>query len=160
MFSHLIYYTRKFYKCTFNTIFKDNAAINWTTVQHKRFIYVNFDGSYYCRIVITFTWMNNLNSDYLSAALPLAVDTINLVYLKRGFYKHVPGVTSHPCTQTMLCLHCHSHLTASHSARGKDTVKFKFISLRCIYIGCGRQTTAVSYIWLQLCYTISICNSS
>jgi hypothetical protein len=37
-----------FYKlCTFNTIFKDTAAINCITVQHKkRFIPVNFDGSY------------------------------------------------------------------------------------------------------------------
>jgi hypothetical protein len=31
MFSHLIYFMKKFYKfCTFNTICKDNAAINYT----------------------------------------------------------------------------------------------------------------------------------
>jgi hypothetical protein len=32
--------------CIFNVIFKDNAAINCVTVQHKSFIPVNFDGSY------------------------------------------------------------------------------------------------------------------
>jgi hypothetical protein len=32
--------------CIFNVIFKDNAAINFVTVQHKSFIPVNFDGSY------------------------------------------------------------------------------------------------------------------
>jgi hypothetical protein len=36
MFSHLILFTKKFYKfCTFNVIFKDNTAINCITVQHK-----------------------------------------------------------------------------------------------------------------------------
>jgi hypothetical protein len=50
MFSHLIYFIRKVYKFyTFNVMYKDNAAINCITVQHKekRFIPVNFDGSYY-----------------------------------------------------------------------------------------------------------------
>jgi hypothetical protein len=38
MFSHLIYFIKKLYKfCTFNEIFKDNAAINSITVQHKKF---------------------------------------------------------------------------------------------------------------------------
>jgi hypothetical protein len=33
MFSHLIHFIKKFYKfCTFNTICKDNAAINYITV--------------------------------------------------------------------------------------------------------------------------------
>jgi hypothetical protein len=46
MFSHLIYFIKKFYKfCTFNASFKHNAAINCIT--QKRFIPVNFDGSYY-----------------------------------------------------------------------------------------------------------------
>jgi hypothetical protein len=41
MFSHLIYFVKKFYKfCTFNAICKNNAAISC-------FISVNFDGSYY-----------------------------------------------------------------------------------------------------------------
>jgi hypothetical protein len=36
MFSHLIYFIKKFYKfCTFNIFHKDNAAINCITVQHK-----------------------------------------------------------------------------------------------------------------------------
>jgi hypothetical protein len=36
MFSHLIYFTKQFYKfCTFNAICKDNAALNCITVQHK-----------------------------------------------------------------------------------------------------------------------------
>jgi hypothetical protein len=49
IFSHLIYFKKKFYKfCTFNVLCKDNAAINCITVHHKkRFIPVNFDGSYY-----------------------------------------------------------------------------------------------------------------
>jgi hypothetical protein len=35
MFSHSIYF-KEFYKfCTFNCIFKDNAAINCITAQHK-----------------------------------------------------------------------------------------------------------------------------
>jgi hypothetical protein len=38
MFSHLIYFTKKFYAfCTFNAIFKDDAAINCITFQHKKF---------------------------------------------------------------------------------------------------------------------------
>jgi hypothetical protein len=37
MFSHLIYFTIKFYKfCTFNAICKDNAAVNCITLQHKK----------------------------------------------------------------------------------------------------------------------------
>jgi hypothetical protein len=37
MFSHLIDFIKKLYKCcTFNTIWKDNAAINCITVQHKK----------------------------------------------------------------------------------------------------------------------------
>jgi hypothetical protein len=49
MFSHLLYFMKKFYKFyTFNVIFKDNAAINCITVQNKKgFIPVNFDRSYY-----------------------------------------------------------------------------------------------------------------
>jgi hypothetical protein len=49
MFSHSIYFIKKFYKfCTFSAICKDNAAINCITVQHKkRFSPVKFDGSYY-----------------------------------------------------------------------------------------------------------------
>jgi hypothetical protein len=36
MFSHLIYFIKKFYKChTLNAICKDNAAINCITVQQK-----------------------------------------------------------------------------------------------------------------------------
>jgi hypothetical protein len=36
MFSHLIYFAKKFYKfCTFGAICKDNAAINCITVKHK-----------------------------------------------------------------------------------------------------------------------------
>jgi hypothetical protein len=44
-----IHFIKKFYKfCTFNTICKDDAAINCITVQHKkkRFIPVKFDRSY------------------------------------------------------------------------------------------------------------------
>jgi hypothetical protein len=50
IFSHSISFIMKFYKCcTFNMIFRDNAAINCITVQHKkkRFTPINFDGSYY-----------------------------------------------------------------------------------------------------------------
>jgi hypothetical protein len=37
MFSHLIYFIKKFYKfCTFNVICKDNAVVNCITVQHKK----------------------------------------------------------------------------------------------------------------------------
>jgi hypothetical protein len=37
IFSHLIYFIRKFYKfCTFSAICKDNAAINCITVEHKK----------------------------------------------------------------------------------------------------------------------------
>jgi hypothetical protein len=37
MFSCLIYFMNKFYKCcTFNVICKDNAIINCITVQHKK----------------------------------------------------------------------------------------------------------------------------
>jgi hypothetical protein len=36
MFSHSINYIRKYQKCIFNAISKDNAAINCITVQHKR----------------------------------------------------------------------------------------------------------------------------
>jgi hypothetical protein len=36
-FSHLIYFIKKFYKFrTFNAICKDNSAINYITVQHKK----------------------------------------------------------------------------------------------------------------------------
>lgn len=35
-FSHLVYFIKKFYKrCTFNTVFKGNAGINYTSVRHK-----------------------------------------------------------------------------------------------------------------------------
>jgi hypothetical protein len=38
MFSLLIYFIKKFYKFyTFNTVSKDNAAINYITVQNKKF---------------------------------------------------------------------------------------------------------------------------
>jgi hypothetical protein len=37
MSTNLIYFTKKLYKfCTFNAIFKDNAAINCITVQHNK----------------------------------------------------------------------------------------------------------------------------
>jgi hypothetical protein len=37
MFSHLIYFIKKFYKfCTLNAIYKDNAAINCIIAQHKK----------------------------------------------------------------------------------------------------------------------------
>jgi hypothetical protein len=37
MFSRLTSFIKKFYKsCTFNMIFKDNAAVNCITVQHKK----------------------------------------------------------------------------------------------------------------------------
>jgi hypothetical protein len=37
MFSYLIYFIKKFYKfCTFNVICKDNVAINYIIVQHKK----------------------------------------------------------------------------------------------------------------------------
>jgi hypothetical protein len=50
-FLHLIYFIQTFYKfCTFNAIFKDNIAINCINVK-KRFIPVNFDGSY-ARLVL------------------------------------------------------------------------------------------------------------
>jgi hypothetical protein len=54
MFSHLIYLKKAFYKfCTFNAICKDNAAINYITVLHKkRLIPVNFDGSYNASFMI------------------------------------------------------------------------------------------------------------
>jgi hypothetical protein len=38
MFSHWIYFIKKFYKfCSLNAICKDNAAINCITFQHKKF---------------------------------------------------------------------------------------------------------------------------
>jgi hypothetical protein len=38
---------KKFYKfCTFHAVFRDNPAVNWNCSTHKRFIPVNFDGSY------------------------------------------------------------------------------------------------------------------
>jgi hypothetical protein len=50
MFSYLIYFTKKFHKfCIFNSIFKDTGAINHITLQHKRFIAVDFDGSFSAR---------------------------------------------------------------------------------------------------------------
>jgi hypothetical protein len=37
MFSHFTYFINAFYKfCTFNVIWKDNAAINCITVEHKK----------------------------------------------------------------------------------------------------------------------------
>jgi hypothetical protein len=37
MFSHIVYFIKKFYKfCTFNAICIDNTAINCITVQHKK----------------------------------------------------------------------------------------------------------------------------
>jgi hypothetical protein len=36
MFSHLIYFIKKFCKCTFNAICKDNTAINRIIVQHRK----------------------------------------------------------------------------------------------------------------------------
>jgi hypothetical protein len=52
MFSHLIYFIKKFYKCcTFNAICKDNAVINCVTFQSKKGSFpVRFDGSHYARI--------------------------------------------------------------------------------------------------------------
>jgi hypothetical protein len=35
LFSHVIYFIKKLYKCTFSAIGKDNAAVNGTTVQYK-----------------------------------------------------------------------------------------------------------------------------
>jgi hypothetical protein len=54
MFSDLIYFIKKFYKCySFNAIRRDAAAINCITIQHKKkFIPVNFDGSYYASFYI------------------------------------------------------------------------------------------------------------
>jgi hypothetical protein len=47
MFSHLIYVTKKCYKCIFNTICKDNAAISLVyRLTQKRFISVNIYVSY------------------------------------------------------------------------------------------------------------------
>jgi hypothetical protein len=47
VFSHLIYIIKKFYKCcTFTAIRKDNSAILHYYSTQKRFILVNFDGSY------------------------------------------------------------------------------------------------------------------
>jgi hypothetical protein len=41
IFSHIIYYIKKFYKCyTFNAIYKDNSAINCFIVQHKKGLYL------------------------------------------------------------------------------------------------------------------------
>jgi hypothetical protein len=36
MFPHLIYYINEFYKCTFNAICKENAAINCITAQQNK----------------------------------------------------------------------------------------------------------------------------
>jgi hypothetical protein len=36
MFSHLIYFVKKYKFCIFNAIFNDNAATNYITVQHKK----------------------------------------------------------------------------------------------------------------------------
>jgi hypothetical protein len=42
MFTYLTYFMQTFYKCAFNAIFKENAAINYIGVQHKCSILVNF----------------------------------------------------------------------------------------------------------------------
>jgi hypothetical protein len=54
MFLYLIQFIKRFCKfCTFNVTFKNNAAINCIIVQQKkRFIPVNFDGSYYATNLI------------------------------------------------------------------------------------------------------------
>jgi hypothetical protein len=45
-FSSLAYFIKRFYKFrALNAIWKDNAAINCTTVQYKISIPVNLDGS-------------------------------------------------------------------------------------------------------------------
>jgi hypothetical protein len=42
IFSHVIYFVKKFYKiCAFNAILKDNAAINRITVQHRKGAFVS-----------------------------------------------------------------------------------------------------------------------
>jgi hypothetical protein len=54
MFPHSIHFIKKCYKfCTFDAIIcKDIAAINCITIQHKKkFIPVNFDGSFYASIL-------------------------------------------------------------------------------------------------------------
>jgi hypothetical protein len=53
---------KRFYKYyTFNAIYKDNAAKNCITVQHKRFIPVNFDGSYYVSVSNKFLDLNEIS---------------------------------------------------------------------------------------------------
>jgi hypothetical protein len=45
MFSHVIYFTKKLYKCcTLNAIYKDSAEIQCITIQQKRLIPINFGG--------------------------------------------------------------------------------------------------------------------
>jgi hypothetical protein len=47
MFSHLMYFIKKFYRCTFNVICKDNAAIKmYYCLTQKNIIPINFDESY------------------------------------------------------------------------------------------------------------------
>jgi hypothetical protein len=36
MFSNLIYFMKKFYRCTFCEICKDNAVLNCITAQHRK----------------------------------------------------------------------------------------------------------------------------
>jgi hypothetical protein len=54
MLSCLIYFTKKFYKCfVLNMICEDNAAINCSfSSAQRRFIPINFDGSYYSSMYI------------------------------------------------------------------------------------------------------------
>jgi hypothetical protein len=55
MFSHLIYFIKKFYKfCTFNTICKDHGAINCITIQHKK-------GSFPSTLTLCYTSIFNRN---------------------------------------------------------------------------------------------------
>jgi hypothetical protein len=53
MFPHLIPLIKTLFKfCTFNVVCKDNAAVNYINVQHKkRYIPVNFNGSHYAIIL-------------------------------------------------------------------------------------------------------------
>jgi hypothetical protein len=48
MFSHLIYFMERIYKrVTFDAICKDKVSIKHVIIQHKEFVPVKFDGSYY-----------------------------------------------------------------------------------------------------------------
>jgi hypothetical protein len=83
MFSHLIYFKKKFYKlCTSDVVYKDNAAINCTTVQHKKSSFLSTSTTtpvfkYYLEKLR----LQRVNSPQPSVATPMWCDALCLLVL-------------------------------------------------------------------------------